>query len=357
MSVEEKQARSVFVGNIPHGTTEDQMKEIFSIIGPVLSFRIVFDRETGNPKGYGFAEYAGKITAKEFRHEPRWIVDADMAQSAIRNLNGFEFAGRTLRVDKASSQADELRLLHQQTAITAPTFETVQSANVTPDKVPEVIARTIGKNMIAPCILSTDSLFFILLVNLPPEQVIDLMKQMQTIIKEYPTEARNILIQHPQLTYAMLQSLVIMGLIPPSEAVNMLHKRPDLPSMNLLNNAPQAPTTLVPGFPPTLPVPTPAFPAAPTLGPTAALPIVPPPPFAPLATMNFPMATAAVPGLATAPTLPTGSTLSRTDQEKAQLLMQVLKLTEADIAQLPPEQRASIILLREQMQQSGFPPL
>ena len=54
-----------------------------------------------------------------------------MAQSAIRNLNGFEFGGRTLRVDKASSQADELRLLHQQTTVVgAPTFETVQSANV-----------------------------------------------------------------------------------------------------------------------------------------------------------------------------------------------------------------------------------
>lgn len=70
-----------------------------------------------------------------------------MAQSAIRNLNGFEFSGRTLRIDKASSQADELRLLHQQTTITTPTFETVQSANVTPDKVPEVIARTIGKKL------------------------------------------------------------------------------------------------------------------------------------------------------------------------------------------------------------------
>jgi len=32
MSVEEKQARSVFVGNIPHGTTEEQMKEIFSCV-------------------------------------------------------------------------------------------------------------------------------------------------------------------------------------------------------------------------------------------------------------------------------------------------------------------------------------
>jgi cleavage stimulation factor subunit 2 len=68
-----------------------------------------------------------------------------MAQSAIRNLNGFEFGGRTLRVDKASSQADELRLLHQQPIVGGPAFETVQSANVTPDKIPEVIARTIGK--------------------------------------------------------------------------------------------------------------------------------------------------------------------------------------------------------------------
>ena len=40
MSVEEKQARSVFVGNIPHGTSEEQMKDIFSTVGTVLSFRL-----------------------------------------------------------------------------------------------------------------------------------------------------------------------------------------------------------------------------------------------------------------------------------------------------------------------------
>ncbi|CAF0844516.1 unnamed protein product [Rotaria sordida] len=312
MSVEEKQARSVFVGNIPHGTTEDQMKEIFSVIGPVLSFRIVFDRETGNPKGYGFAEYA----------------DIDMAQSAIRNLNGFEFGGRSLRVDKASSQADELRLLHQQTTIGTPAFETVQSVNVTPDKVPEVIARTI--------------------VNLPPEQVVDLIKQMQIIIKEYPTEARNILIQNPQLTYAMLQSLVIMGLIQPSEAANMLHKRPDIPSINLMSNSSPAPPNLVSGL-----IPNPPFQASPSLVPQPPLPIVPPPPFHPqMPPMNFPITTAPIQQSNSAITA--NSPLSRTDQEKAQLLMQVLQLSEAQIAQLPADQRASIILLREQMQKSGM---
>ncbi|CAF0907346.1 unnamed protein product [Adineta ricciae] len=317
MSVEEKQARSVFVGNIPHGTSEDDMKAIFTVIGPVLSFRIVLDRETGNPKGYGFAEYA----------------DADMAQSAIRNLNGFDFAGRSLRVDKASSQADELRLLHQQTAMGTSTFETVQSANVTPDKVPEVIARTI--------------------VNLPPEQVVDLMKQMQTIIKEYPTEARNILIQHPQLTYAMLQSLVVMGLIPPNEATNMLHKRPDSSAINLINNSSPATAAatahnLVGGL-----LPNHTFPTPPNLVPQPPLPIVPPPPFHPqLASMNFSMPTG--PLGQPNPNLTGNAPLSRTDQEKAQLLMQVLQLTEAQIAQLPADQRASIILLREQMQQSGM---
>lgn len=336
MSVEEKQARSVFVGNIPHGTTEDQMREIFSVIGPVLSFRIVFDRETGNPKGYGFAEYAGKTILSLFNPMKISFLDADMAQSAIRNLHGFEFGGRSLRVDKASSQADELRLLHQQTTITAPAFEPTPTVNITPDKIPEVIARTLGKISLSLMIINLFSS-----VNLPPEQVVDLMKQMQTIIKEYPTEARNILIQNPQLTYAMLQSLVIMGLLPQSEAVNMLHKRPDLHSINLIN-----PPNMVSGLMPNAP-----FQSAPSLVPQPPMPIVPPPFHPQLGSMNFPMPNLPLP--TANPTLTGNAPLSRTDQEKAQLLMQILKLSEAQIAQLPADQRASIMLLREQIQQSG----
>jgi cleavage stimulation factor subunit 2 len=178
--------------------------------------------------------------------------------------------------------------------------------------------------------------------------VVDLMKQMQIIIKEYPTEARNMLIQNPQLTYAMLQSLVIMGLIPSSEAANMLHKRPDISSINIMNNSSPAPPNLVGGL-----LPNPPFQAAPSLVPQPPLPIVPPPPFHPqLASMNFPMPT----GPLQPPNsgITGNSPLSRTDQEKAQLLMQVLQLSEAQIAQLPADQRASIILLREQMQQSGM---
>jgi cleavage stimulation factor subunit 2 len=164
------------------------------------------------------------------------------------------------------------------------------------------------------------------------------MKQMQTIIKEYPSEARTILIQNPQLTYAMLQSLVIMGLIPVNEAVNILHKRSDVPS---INNSSSVATNPVSNFQST-----------PSLVPQPPLSIVPPLPFHSHLTssMNFPLATTT----SIQPLQTGGSPLSRTDQEKAQLLMQVLQLNDAQIAQLPVDQRASIILLREQMQQSGM---
>lgn len=74
-------SRVVFVGNIPYGTTnfpnppwhtshlafadlisilglsEEQIQDIFSSAGKVERFRLVYDPETGRPKGFGFADY------------------------------------------------------------------------------------------------------------------------------------------------------------------------------------------------------------------------------------------------------------------------------------------------------------
>lgn len=50
-------------------------------------FRLVIDRETGKPKGYGFCEYK----------------DEETALSARRNLQGYEINGRQLRVDFAEN--------------------------------------------------------------------------------------------------------------------------------------------------------------------------------------------------------------------------------------------------------------
>ncbi len=39
------------------GLTEEQIIRIFSTAGKVLNFRLVYDRETGRPKGFGFVEF------------------------------------------------------------------------------------------------------------------------------------------------------------------------------------------------------------------------------------------------------------------------------------------------------------
>lgn len=54
----------------------------------IFFHRLVYDRDSGKPKGYGFAEFA----------------DQETALSAMRNLNNRELHGRTLRVDHATNE-------------------------------------------------------------------------------------------------------------------------------------------------------------------------------------------------------------------------------------------------------------
>ncbi|KAF6153339.1 hypothetical protein GIB67_003529 [Kingdonia uniflora] len=81
------QHRCVFVGNIPYDATEEQLIQICEEVGPVVSFRLVIDRDTGKPKGYGFCEYK----------------DEETALSARRNLQGYDINGRQLQVDFAEN--------------------------------------------------------------------------------------------------------------------------------------------------------------------------------------------------------------------------------------------------------------
>eukprot|EP00080_Pristionchus_pacificus_P013367 PDM73387.1 RNA binding protein [Pristionchus pacificus] len=77
---------SVYVGNFPYQTTENDLGNFFSQAGHVTGVRIVVDRETGRPKGFGFCEFA----------------DEQGAQNAISQFNGADFNGRSLRVNMAN---------------------------------------------------------------------------------------------------------------------------------------------------------------------------------------------------------------------------------------------------------------
>lgn len=193
----DRSLRSVFVGNIPYDATEEKLRDIFSAVGPVLSFRIVFDRETGKPKGYGFCEYK----------------DQETATSAIRNLNGHDLGGRQLRVDSASNE----------------------KARDEPDSAPvnshpenhmqqNPIQHQAGPPIAEP-LVDAQHLINNVLIGLPPEQLFQICKQLKASLLTNPNETRQLLIQNPQLTYAVLQSLVMIKAIDAPTAMNTLHKQ------------------------------------------------------------------------------------------------------------------------------------
>ena len=76
---------NIYVGNLPYGTSQDELRSVFAAFGEVTAARIVTDRETGRSKGFGFVE----------------MSNDDEARSAIEALNGNEIGGRKAVVNEA----------------------------------------------------------------------------------------------------------------------------------------------------------------------------------------------------------------------------------------------------------------
>jgi len=79
----------LYVGNLPYTVTELELRELFGGIGSVAEVKVVTDRETGRPRGFGFVEMS---------------TDAE-AKSAIDQLNGRELQGRTITVKEAEARS------------------------------------------------------------------------------------------------------------------------------------------------------------------------------------------------------------------------------------------------------------
>ena len=77
-------AKRIYIGNLPYRTTEDEVRELFAEHGTVLSVNLINDRETGQPRGFGFVE-----------------MEDPGADAAIEALNNAPMGGRTLKVNEA----------------------------------------------------------------------------------------------------------------------------------------------------------------------------------------------------------------------------------------------------------------
>lgn len=78
-------ATKLFVGNLPYTTTDDQLEQMFSKAGTVVSAVVIKNKFTGRSKGFGFVE----------------METAEMAQAAISQFNGSKIDGRDIVVNEA----------------------------------------------------------------------------------------------------------------------------------------------------------------------------------------------------------------------------------------------------------------
>ena len=82
---------TLWVGNIPFSADESTLTEAFSDFGNIKSIRIPTDRESGDPKGFGYVEFDS----------------IDEAKAAYETMQGQSIAGRSLRLDFASQRSND----------------------------------------------------------------------------------------------------------------------------------------------------------------------------------------------------------------------------------------------------------
>ncbi|HEY9651340.1 MAG TPA: RNA-binding protein [Coleofasciculaceae cyanobacterium] len=82
---------SIYVGNLSYDVTQDDLNAVFADYGTVKRVQIPTDRETGRSRGFGFVEMSSE--AEE--------------DAAIEALDGAQWMGRNLKVNKAKPREDK----------------------------------------------------------------------------------------------------------------------------------------------------------------------------------------------------------------------------------------------------------
>ena len=82
---------TIYIGNLSYQATEEDLKAVFADYGAVKRVLLPTDRETGRMRGLAFVE----------------MTDDAQEEAAIAELDGAEWMGRQLRVNKARPREDD----------------------------------------------------------------------------------------------------------------------------------------------------------------------------------------------------------------------------------------------------------
>jgi cleavage stimulation factor subunit 2 len=158
------------------------------------------DKETGKPRGYAFAEFK----------------DADSAASAVRNLNNFELKGRRLKVDYANDKGDRHELNE--------TFPAQAPAAAAPTGAGNSALPSLPSGTDPPAGMTATTAVDQTLGALPPAQLVDVITQVQALAASTPERAYALFEAAPQLAYAVFQALLLMDLVNPSDMARIIEE-------------------------------------------------------------------------------------------------------------------------------------
>lgn len=259
---------TIFVGNVPYDAGEDDLKEIFGRAGTVTNLRMVYDKDTRQPKGYGFCDFA----------------DPDSAVKAMKELSDVECCGRRLRIDladnslskgKGKGKGDGQFALGDAPRGGPPSMAPPsgrppnQAGNSLPagflnpeleaklreeknEPTPEAVAAEVSAHTETVQIVSAMS----------KVELTMCLGAMQRLAEESPEASRALLQENPQLCYALLQAQMLLGLdthplLPPcsDEVQHLKMAAMRTPAGMMQGMAGMLPRQMMPGMLPSMGIP------------------------------------------------------------------------------------------------------
>ncbi|GAX80363.1 hypothetical protein CEUSTIGMA_g7802.t1 [Chlamydomonas eustigma] len=206
-------ANTIFIGNIPYDVSEQDLITMFSEVGPIKNMRLVTDKDTGKPKGFAFCEF----------------YDGAAAECAVRNLNQHEVSGRVLKVAFAEENpsgrdrwgGDAPRAERGRPDRDGPRGPYGPPAGLRPVGAGSAAAaaQEMSHMLDSPAMAAGPAQEQIdhVLGGKSPLQLFQAVSQMKTFLQQNPAGARQALISQPQLTRALFQAQILLGMIQPMQ--------------------------------------------------------------------------------------------------------------------------------------------
>lgn len=198
----------ITITGIPYDQTEEQVLDIARSVGPVVSSKLLFDKETGKSKGVCLVEYR----------------DSETAQSAVRNLNNYAISGNRFIKCHFTTQDAIVRLLQGD----GPNDGSAASRRRNLEK--EIPPLPYGVDVTDTSIEGLNAAIYGQLASLGTQRLRNLVTDAQKMSKERPELMALLLERNPQLEYALVQAAMLLDLATPEQIQKLMNAKVAAPA-------------------------------------------------------------------------------------------------------------------------------